>query len=284
MIFGLSLYQIGLYFLIYSFAGWVVEVIYSAVKHGKIVNRGFLNGPVCPIYGFGMIIVLALVRSLPHDSLGEVSSVWLFFVGGGLATLVELIAGFAMDKLFHSQWWSYADKPFNFHGYICLEFSIIWGLAAVLVVKGIHPIIHQTVRWSYNSKLGWGIMIILYAVYLVDFIVTIMTVRGMNKDLAKIDSISKALLTSSDKMSRFIATNAMQAETSFDEGRVRSALGRAELRDKMAAYYDKANRHSLFSERRLIKAFPDLQHRQYDDALDKVKRSIRATDQANAKK
>ena len=120
--------------MFYSFGGWVVEVIFHAVALGKVINRGFLNGPVCPVYGFGVLSVFALLNTI--QSGGHVMSEGMIFVFGFvLATLVELIAGWLLDVCFHARWWDYSDKPLNFHGYICLEFSLIWGLAIVMVVK-----------------------------------------------------------------------------------------------------------------------------------------------------
>ena len=134
MICGMTYFQICLYFLFYSFGGWVVEVIFHAVALGKVINRGFLNGPVCPVYGFGVLSVFALLNTI--QSGGHVMSEGMIFVFGFvLATLVELIAGWLLDVCFHARWWDYSDKPLNFHGYICLEFSLIWGLAIVMVVK-----------------------------------------------------------------------------------------------------------------------------------------------------
>ena len=140
MIFGMTFYQLAWLFVIYSFLGWCVEVIYHAVTWGEVTNRGFLNGPVCPVYGFGVVSVLALINLIQpegtqmSDLLVYVFGV-IFVFGIVLATAVELVAGWLLDVCFHARWWDYSDKPFNFHGYICLEFSLIWGLAIVMVVK-----------------------------------------------------------------------------------------------------------------------------------------------------
>ena len=123
MICGMTYFQICLYFLIYSFGGWVVEVISHAVALGKVINRGFLNGPVCPVYGFGVLSVFALLNTI-QGSGRQMSDGMIFVFGIVLATAVELVAGWLLDVCFHARWWDYSDKPFNFHGYICLEFSL----------------------------------------------------------------------------------------------------------------------------------------------------------------
>ena len=127
-----SWFQILWYFYIYGFLGWCSEVAFAAVAHGKFVNRGFLNGPVCPIYGFGMSLVLLVL--LPFSD-----NIPLLFIGGALLTsAIELVGGWALKKFFHTTWWDYSDQPFNLGGYICLKFSILWGLCVVVVIRIVH--------------------------------------------------------------------------------------------------------------------------------------------------
>lgn len=134
MICGMTYYQICWYFLIYSFGGWALEVVYHAVACGKVINRGFLNGPVCPVYGFGVLSVFAMMNTFQGSGY-QLNDGMIFLFGVILATAVELIAGWLLDVCFHARWWDYSNKPLNFHGYICLEFSLIWGVAILLVVK-----------------------------------------------------------------------------------------------------------------------------------------------------
>ena len=199
MICGMTYYQICWYFLIYSFGGWVVEVIFHAVTLGKVVNRGFLNGPVCPVYGFGVISVFAMINTL-QSSGHQMSDGMIFLFGVILATVVELIAGWLLDVCFHARWWDYSDKPLNFHGYICLEFSLIWGLAILLVVKVFQKYVENHTSAHADSILGWIVLAILYSIYLVDFIVTVAVIRGLNKKLTRLDKIRSDMRIVSDKM------------------------------------------------------------------------------------
>ena len=134
-----AIYPFAWYFLMYSALGWILEVIYHAVTQGSIVNRGFLNGPVCPVYGFGMLSVISIMQIRHAQTVFSLSNepMWLsFLIGIVFATSVELFAGVLLDKLFHARWWDYSRKPFNYHGYICLEFSLIWGMALHLRTYG----------------------------------------------------------------------------------------------------------------------------------------------------
>ena len=104
------IYQLLWLFFIYAFLGWCTEVAYAALDTGKLVNRGFLNGPLCPIYGCGMAAVLTLLLPLQDNLL-------ILFAGGMLlTTLIELVGGWALKTLFHTTWWDYSDKPFNLGG------------------------------------------------------------------------------------------------------------------------------------------------------------------------
>ena len=132
---GFTLYQILAYFLVYSCLGWCLEVVYAAATTGQIVNRGFLNGPVCPIYGFGMVIVLFDLTPFARSTLA------LYIGGVILPSALELVGGWALYKLYHTRWWDYSDKPFNIGGYICLEFSLLWGVGTLVMMKAIHPTI-----------------------------------------------------------------------------------------------------------------------------------------------
>ena len=228
MICGMTYYQICWYFLVYSFGGWVVEVIFHAVTLGKVINRGFLNGPVCPVYGFGVISVFAMINTLQSSGY-QMSDGMIFIFGVILATVVELIAGWLLDVCFHARWWDYSDKPLNFHGYICLEFSLIWGLAIVLVVKVFQRYVENHTSSHADSMLGWVVLAILYAAYLADFIVTVAVIRGLNKKLTRLDKIRSDMRIVSDKISDTLATTTIETAQAVGEKKVQAALARAEL-------------------------------------------------------
>lgn len=285
MIFGMTYYQICWYFLIYSFLGWCVEVVYHAVTMGKIINRGFLNGPVCPVYGFGMLAVCAMVNMIADSTqtsaaaAQNVNVVAVFFGGMILATLVELVAGFILYRCFHARWWDYSDKPFNIGGYICPEFSILWGIGTVIVVKFVHPIVADAASESRIApEYGWWILLVLYGLYLADLIVTVATVSGLNKKLKELDRINASMRVVSNAMSRALGESSMEASQKVGEGKVQAALARAELRDKSGEAYEKAQiraaklsaditGHRHFGTGRLLKAFPNMMHRDYNDLV-----------------
>lgn len=236
MIAGLSYYQICWYFVIFSLLGWVLEVAYHAVALGKVVNRGFLNGPVCPVYGFGAVGIIMLGDMISEDGSTKSLSPWVIFVIGMIvATLVELIAGFILDKAFHARWWDYSDKPLNFHGYICLEFSIIWGLAIVFVIEIIYPKMDLVTVDRMDPQYGWWILLVIYLLYLADLIVTVAVLRGLDKKLEELDNIRKSMRVVSDRLSRTVANTTIHTAQNVQEAQIQAALGKAELKDNVAA-------------------------------------------------
>ena len=224
---GFSLYQVFAYFLIYSCLGWCLEVIYAAVTTGQLVNRGFLNGPVCPIYGFGMVIVLFALTPLSHSLL-------LLYLGGViLPSALELVGGWALYKLYHTRWWDYSDYPFNIGGYICLEFSLLWGVGTLIVMKLVHPIIADAVA-LIPPLVGLVLMFLLYAIYAADTIATAFAASDLARDLDALEKVADSMHAVSDAMTELLGTNAMAMDQKMDESRLQFKLAAAEARDNAA--------------------------------------------------
>lgn len=191
-----SLYEIAWIFYIYSFIGWCTEVIYAASVEGKFVNRGFDLGPVCPIYGIGVTIVLLLLGNVKDNLI-------ILFVSSVLFTsLLEFLAGFVLEKFFNEKWWDYSDQPFNIKGYVCLRFSLLWGLACVFVINLIHPAIMKVIHYIPKG-IGIVLLIIFTVTFLTDFTVTILKLLKIRKNINAIIEIESAL----EKLSNSIGNN-----------------------------------------------------------------------------
>ena len=219
-----SLYQILAYFLIYSCLGWCVEVIYAAVTTGELVNRGFLNGPVCPIYGFGMILVLFALTPLEH-------SVLLLYIGGVLLpSALELAGGWLLYKVYHTRWWDYSDYPFNIGGYICLEFCLLWGVGTLVMMKAVHPAIASLFA-LIPPTVGLILMLLLYLVYAADLVVTLVTAKGLVQDLETLEKVGDSIHAISDAMTDLLGNTALDADQKMDESRLQFKLAAAEARN-----------------------------------------------------
>lgn len=131
-----------LLFALYSFAGWLLETTFASIFEGKFVNRGFLFGPFCPIYGFGAIIIIQTYALLSHTL--SKRPLLLFFtiiLSILFTTILEYFTGFLMEKIFNCKWWDYSEEFLNLHGRICIKYSLFWGILAYILISVIQPVI-----------------------------------------------------------------------------------------------------------------------------------------------
>ena len=207
-----SFYQTALLFFIYSFLGWCVEVAFVAVTLGTVTNRGFLNGPVCPIYGCGMLGVLIVLMPIKH-------SIILLFIGGMIiCSAVELFGGWVLDKIFHMRWWDYSDRPFNIGGYVCLGFSIMWGMGVVFVVRLVHPPIMAFVD-KLPKIVGVVLICVCIVLFSVDMIVTLKNLIGIKKSLGQLDKVAQNLNEIGNQIKDVVGNSAIiMAERAEDAG------------------------------------------------------------------
>ena len=159
-----DIYHIVQWFFIYSILGWCLETTYMSFCARKFVNRGFIFGPICPIYGFGALGAYFLLRRFAGNY------ILLYFAGSLMATLFEFIVAKLMIYTLGEFWWDYREKPFNYEGIICLESSIAWGFYTI----GLFAFLERGVRWisdSYAREVGCIAAGILMVYYMVDFTV-----------------------------------------------------------------------------------------------------------------
>ena len=182
-----------LMFFIYSFVGWIVEVVYYGITEGKFINRGFLAGPLCPVYGLGFYAAIWIFEPFRDNFL-------IIFFGMALAcTIVELIAGVILYHIFHMRWWDYSDYKLNFRGYICLRFFIYWGIAASLGIYVLHP----AVKWliaHINYPVRIGILVFFTLILIADLVTTIITIVGFKKKFEAMEKVVTGTKAVSDKI------------------------------------------------------------------------------------
>ncbi len=151
-------------FLLYSFVGWIIEVIYTFIIERKFVNRGFLIGPLVPIWGFGAVLIMLILRS--DDSLFNLA-ISSAFIG----SFLEYVVNYVMEKIFKVRWWDYSKLPFNINGRVWLGSSLFFGLGGILVVKVFNPIIFNLFS-MINETVFSVVVIILILIVLTDFCVS----------------------------------------------------------------------------------------------------------------
>ena len=222
------MYHLLWIFFISAFLGWCTEVSYAALKTGRFVNRGFLNGPVCPVYGFGVVIVLWVLEPLRGNLL-------LLFLGSvALTSLLEWLTGFVLERLFHQRWWDYSQEPFNLGGYICLRFSIAWGLACLFVVKLLHPSVLWCIR-TVPYPMGVGLLALFSAVMAVDLAATVRTIARMNRQLSQLDELAAGIKEMSNELGANLADRVLDAAEIGDGLRTDLQEELDDLREVLAA-------------------------------------------------
>lgn len=268
---GLTFYELLWYFAIYSFLGWC------------------------------MVIVLAVLGRFSDNV------ALLFFGGMALTSALELAGGWALKRFFHTTWWDYSDKPMNLGGYICLQFSLAWGLCVVLVVRFLHRAVEALVQWL-PFPLGMVLICILTAYFVTDAVVTVLTICRINRSLAVLSDMAAKLRRDSDALSGGLGRLALHADEQLARQREtlyeRAQDTRAELEEKAQAQRGRllekqAAYHAALEEkrvqmqgaaerlraewlsrstgvqrrmqRRLLKAFPRMRHERDGEALRRVR-------------
>ena len=180
-------------FFIFSFVGWIVESFYCSVGEKKLINRGFLYGPMCPIYGTGCIVMhLTLTRLFDYP--------WAVILAGMvICDIVEYITSFAMEKLFNARWWDYTGYFLNINGRICLKHTIFWGIGAyayIYIVQPFHLIWYTAVPVLYRRIA----LYVILGIFLVDLLFTVKAAMNIRKIFNRINRIRNTIIELADKV------------------------------------------------------------------------------------
>lgn len=179
---GVDVYHIINWFFIYSFLGWVWESAYVSLKEKRLVNRGFVTGPVCTIYGCGAVAVYLTLKPISGNLL-------FLFVGGIVVpTILEYLTSVLMEAVFHTRWWDYSSSRFNFQGRICLGASLGWGFFTVILFYILHPFVEWIVS-LYSVALGKLMVCAAGFLYLVDFGISFANAMQIGKKLRSMDEV-----------------------------------------------------------------------------------------------
>lgn len=191
-----SLLQWMLFFYIYCFFGWIIESTYVSVCTGNWINRGFMRGPVIPIYGTGAVIVLFAV--IPFRT----SPILVFIVGTVVASILEFVTGFVMERIYKVRYWDYSDKPFNLCGYICLFNSLCWGVLSILLIYLVHSWVEKGVLFL-NDMVLLSIDSGISSLFIVDLFNSSTTAVELKRMLANSQKLKDDLMNIHNKMIEF---------------------------------------------------------------------------------
>lgn len=242
-------------FIIYSFLGWVLEVIYHLFTEKRFINRGFLHGPICPIYGTTAVLLAITLARLSSNY------IYIFIGGAVIASIVELIAGYILEILFSTKWWDYSNERFNIKGYICLRFSIYWGILSIVFIKGINPGISKITYWiiNKNSRLLFAAIIM---VLLLDISLTINSLIAFRKIFVEIQGILVEIRNNMDKL---IETRISKENSNIIRRRINNLKKSKEML---------LDRISL-RQKSLLKAYPHLKSKRFEAAIKEIREKFR---------
>lgn len=248
--------KLVLLFFIYSFIGWLWETIYCSLKAGKFVYRGFLIGPYCPIYGFGILGVLYFVEPFQNNV------VVLYVFATILVTALEYFTSYLLEKLFHASWWDYRNVPFNINGRIALPVSLFWGIACVLIVKVVNPLVLDLESWLAQT-FGVFLPLVLLALIAVDIVYTVTNMQSFQKVA---DQFSQAIEEKKDELTEAWDEKREEWADGFDEVEARLQQRREQrtnpkdwLEELKKDYAEKSNLPKISGQqRRFLKNYPNL--------------------------
>lgn len=229
-------------FIIYAFIGWCVEVAYAYRNKRRFINRGFLNGPFCPIYGFTALLVIFLISPLSNNLL------LLFISAIILTSSIEFITGYVLERSFHQKWWDYKYEAFNIGGYICLKASIVWGVVCVVLVYGLQKPINNFAE-LISVGAGGVIAVLIISLMVVDTIITLLSLSRLRQRIHLLEDIKNKIEALTTAVNKGMSSSAITA--------IKTNNPLRDL-DKLKQAYDNIMDEKVFGHIRLSRAFPKL--------------------------
>lgn len=271
-----TIYNMLSMFFVYACMGWCLEVVFCGLNNGHFINRGFLNGPVCPIYGVGGVLIVSLLTPISEN-------VFVLFAGAVIVTsAIEYLTGYALEKLYNARWWDYSKEPFNIKGYICLKFSLAWGVVGIILMRGIHPTVMRIVG-IIPKVLGIVLLSVFSAVFIADCIATFISVKKLTDRMEVMEDIAERIKHISDNLGKSIYGKAVSVQTAAEkfaekeevvELKIKSEKEAEELKAKVEELkkkYAALAEEKHFSHKRILKAFPELKSKKFGNALEKIR-------------
>ena len=261
------------WFVVYSCMGWLYETLYCTVKSGKWANRGFLYGPMCPIYGVGALGISAVYEHLRWEGGGD-PAWWQIFVIAVLGSVVlEYSTSWLLEKMFHAYWWDYSDSPLNINGRVCLPASLAFGVAGLVVVYLVYPVVHRMTA-GLTGPARELVSLILMAYMAADATLTVSALTGLEENVAAVEeSVNRQMEVFVGAFQEKLAGTIQGTKQSVEE-RITEAreLATADRLERMLGGMSRGQRRAL--ER--VKGFrPKKATVQIERLADLIKRNMR---------
>lgn len=251
-----------IYFFIYAIIGWICEVVYCSIPEKKFINRGFLNGPYCPIYGVGALIIITFLMPYVRDP------ILVFFIGVILTSTLEYITSWGMEKLFHAKWWDYSDHKFNINGRICLLNSVLFGILCVVLMYVVHPIVNDLVD-SFSAFWIQVIATIAAVFFLSDLVESTRETVSFNKKLSSVYEATTELKDNLKEKGINTAHEVTAKVRDLKDGKLADAKDSAhQLIVSLTNRISESKKINRYSHRRIMNAFPKMSHQHHQSALE----------------
>ena len=193
-----DLFMYFMLFMFYSVVGWIIEVIYTFITDKKIVNRGFLIGPYCPIYGVGCILIIILLKKYTDDF------IVLFIMSMLICSLLEYLTSYIMEKLFNARWWDYSNRKFNINGRVCLETLIPFGIFGSLILLVVNPFVVSIFN-KIPDNIFKVITILFFIIFVIDEVASYIIINKLNISTSEITIDNTEEIT--QKVKEYISKN-----------------------------------------------------------------------------
>jgi len=251
-------------FLIFAFIGWTCEEIYCSIGMRKLVKRGMLYGPICPIYGFGGVIIIYFLYPWRDTWLR------LFFASLVLTSILEYFVSWLLEKLFHAKWWDYSKNPFNINGRVCLLNSVLFGLLGIAQWHYVEPFVYNMVYWKPIQPWIHLISVLLALVLATDILATIHKLVDFNSTMEKFKQFGEQLKDRYEGEDWFKPQSLHTMLASIKE---RAAIDSTKFSEKFLTSVEgySKRQHNIES---WLKRFPSMTSKDYQNALDHIKQML----------
>lgn len=271
-----------LYLIVYSFLGWMIETIYCSALQGHFVERGFLNGPVCPIYGFGALLTVSFLAPYTNNI------IVVFILGMVSTSVLEYFTSYIMEKLFKMKWWDYSEHKFNIKGRVCLLNSSLFGILCVVLIEWIHPFVIILVSGIPN-KILYILSVTLFVILLVDLILSVRSVLSLKENFEQLyilkeqihdvltqENLAKkfgSLIESREILIENMKKDIKEFRDNFNELKENMDFDKLKLSlyERLKTFQNK----NKYIEGRLLRSFPKLKSIKHNETLHEIQKYIK---------
>jgi uncharacterized membrane protein len=261
------IYSYFLYFVIYSALGWICETIYCSIIDKQCVNRGFLSGPFCPIYGVGALIIIVTLDPLSNNII-------ILYIGAmALTSLLEYITGFLLETIFNLKWWDYSSYRYNLKGRVCLLNSILFGVLSLITIKIINPFVMELIR-GMPINIIISICNILIAYFLLDTMITVSKVLQLSGRLEEMHVLFEEIKEKSESYKGIVQQNLDKFDGLIGQENEKIIFAKEQI-NKLKIKLETTIMKNKALNKRIFKAFPNIKSLKYQYSLENLKEELK---------